>query len=208
MNGNIAKIVSASKNDSTQKHKRYPEETFLNEFVIPALSDLLATYDIDVRNALLVEGYAKRQALSSGTPMRSESHPFSKFVGASAKQVIEKWKVNNSSPFTQSCPDFATRSPFLYNIVFEGKYFMRGSSNFAERELVNNIYQAFFYRALPYVPPKKSGIPWDYDFSCLLAYDASRDGTLLSAWSGLPARVRHGFWDGANVYVMILRGRE
>jgi hypothetical protein len=140
--------------------------------------------------------------------MRTESHPFSKFVGTSAKQVINKWKAKDGSPFTQSCPDFATRKPFPYNIVFEGKYFLRGSPDFAERELVNNIYQAFFYRALPYVPPNRSGISWDYDFSCLLAYDASDNGSLLSAWKNLPEKVRRGFWDGANVYVMILRGNE
>jgi hypothetical protein len=75
-------------------------------------------------------------------------------------------------------------------------------------ELATNIYQAFFYRGLPYVPPKKSSPAWDYEFACLLAYDASDAGSLRQAWNGLDTEVKNCFWDGANVYVMILRGAD
>lgn len=47
---------------------------------------------------------------------------------------------------------------------------------------------------------------WDYDYSCLFAYDASRDGHLRSAWQHIEPSVKMGFWEGANVYVMVLRG--
>jgi hypothetical protein len=73
--------------------------------------------------------------------------------------------------------------------------------------LVSDIYQAFFYRGLPRVDATKRGHPeWDYDYACLLAYDASPDGTLVAAWEALDSSVRQSFWDGANIYVMILRG--
>jgi len=71
---------------------------------------------------------------------------------------------------------------------------------------VTSTYEAFFYRGLLYVPPKKLGPAWDYEYSCLLAYDGSDDGNLHAAWSELPDHVRKGFWDGANICVMILRG--
>jgi hypothetical protein len=48
---------------------------------------------------------------------------------------------------------------------------------------------------------------WDYDYACLLAYDASIDGSLQKAWNTINEAVRlEGLWDGANIYVMILRG--
>ena len=49
---------------------------------------------------------------------------------------------------------------------------------------------------------------WDYDYSCLFAYDASEDGTLLNVWNSLDNEVKAGFWEGANLYVMILRGKD
>ena len=68
------------------------------------------------------------------------------------------------------------------------------------------MYQAFFYRGLPanYENPKR---PWDYDYSCLFVFDASFDGAFANAWEQLPAEVRQGFWDGANVYTMVIRGQ-
>ena len=96
-------------------------------------------------------------------------------------------------------------------IVFEGKYFEKGGIAVAQRELVSQTYQAFFYRALPHVPGKASGgkisPAWDYDYACLLAYDASEEGALKAAWDSLPSKVKGGFWDGASVYVMIVRGQ-
>jgi hypothetical protein len=99
-------------------------------------------------------------------------------MGSNAEEIALKWK---SGTLTQACPDFAFRNPFPFKIVFEGKYFEQGSAEKAARDLATNIYQAFFYRSLPYVAAKKSGVAWDYDFACLLAYDASPAQTLLAA---------------------------
>ena len=92
--------------------------------------------------------------------------------------------------------------------MFEGKYFDHGSPAKAEAELVENIYQAFFYRALPMVPGNANRPAWDYEFACLLACDASPDGALLNAWNKIPPNVREGFrfWEGANVFIMVVRG--
>jgi hypothetical protein len=106
----------------------------------------------------------------------------------------------------QSCPDFSLRDPFPHSILFEGKYFPRGSLEFAQRELVTDIYQAFFYRGLPRLAATKKRPEWNYDYACLMAYDASPKGTLAAAWTALDLQTRRGFWEGANVYVMILRG--
>jgi hypothetical protein len=42
--------------------------------------------------------------------------------------------------------------------------------------------------------------------ACLFAFDATPEGHFLNAWSSLDSKVRKGFWEGANIYVMILRG--
>jgi len=119
---------------------------------------------------------------------------------------MRRWKGDPKKQTVQSAPDFALRKPFPFNIVFEIKYFEKGGAERAATELVTDLYQAFFYRALPYVPPKNRNPSWDYDYACLLACDASPDGTLLNAWESLPPKVKCGFWEGANVYAMILRG--
>ena len=71
---------------------------------------------------------------------------------------------------------------------------------------MRNIYQAFFYLALPRLPATMRHAAWDYEFACVLAYDATHDGVLLESWNSLPASVRSACWTGANVYVMVLRG--
>ena len=73
---------------------------------------------------------------------------------------------------------------------------------------MTDIYQAFFYRGLPSLPAAKKRPDWNYDYACLMAYDASTLGTLSSAWRDLPLQTRRSFWEGANVYVMILRPEQ
>ena len=90
--------------------------------------------------------------------------------------------------------------------MFEGKYFARGSGDKAGRELADSIFQANFYRSLPSVPATARSAAWDYSFACLLAFDASPEGSLQAAWKALDSKVRKSFWEGANVYVMVLRG--
>jgi len=104
----------------------------------------------------------------------------------------------------QSCPDFALCSP--YKVVFEAKYFQRGKQDAAVSALAEGIYQAFFYRGLPKVPQKGKLPPWDYDFACFLAGDATDEGYLFKAWEALDPTVQLGCWEGANVFVMILWG--
>jgi hypothetical protein len=77
---------------------------------------------------------------------------------------------------------------------------------FAQRQLVTDIYQAFFYRGLPRLAATKKHPEWNYDYACLMAYDASPTATLISAWTALDPQTRRSFWEGANVYVMVLRG--
>jgi hypothetical protein len=205
----VREIASTSKVDDAKVHLRSPESVFLNHFVVPRIFSAMQTLDgidaIQARRAFLCEGHAHLAQYCSGTPSRTEGHPFTKIINSDAAEIMSKWKGGRGQPLTQACPDFAFRDPFPFKIVFEVKYFEQGSVDKAARDLAANIYQAFFYRSLPYVPPKKSGMPWDYDFACLLAYDASRDGTMLSAWNILAEPVKAGFWEGANVYVMILR---
>jgi hypothetical protein len=57
------------------------------------------------------------------------------------------------------------------------------------------------------VPETKTHPAWDYDYACLLAFDASAEGNFLYAWESLDTSVKKGFWESANIYVMILRGQ-
>jgi hypothetical protein len=186
------------------------EDAFLSQFVIPPLSKLMTAYDgmdaTKARQALLSE-YTKlrKEKICSDTPARKEKHPFAKVMSANPTAIMRQWTSGRDNALTQSCPDFATRDPFPFKIVFEGKYFRKGGANVATRELVSSIYQAFFYRGLPYDGSKKNGPVWDYEFACMLAGDASEEGSLQRAWEALPGIVKRGFWEGANIYVMIVR---
>jgi hypothetical protein len=145
--------------------------------------------------------------VSCQSPIRWERHPFRKILDCSMSDIYRGWaNPENGHALTQSCPDFSLRDPFPHSILFEGKYFPRGSLEFAQRQLVALIYQAFFYRGLPRLAATEKRPEWSYDYACLLAYDASPAATLSSTWKGLDAQTQRSFWDGANVYVMILRG--
>jgi hypothetical protein len=208
----LADITAASKTDDLKKHTRIRESAFINTYVIGKLSEFIQANNsmssIDARQALLVEGFQNTalKPFCSGTPARTLGHPFTKLLGATTEEIAENWTAKDS--IAKPCPDFALRPPFPFKIVFEGKCFDGGSPKTARRDLVSNIYQAFFYRALPYVEARNGGPAWDYDYACLLAYDASKDGTLRAAWNQLAPKVRDGFWTGANVYVMILGGKS
>jgi hypothetical protein len=197
----IRETVTAFRSDARKRHT----------FIIPKIHALMQTVDgIDeekARRAFLCEGHTNALEFCSGTPARTARHPFTKMISTDVTDIMRRWRDGSGSSLVQACPDFAFRDPFPFKVVFEVKYFeQEGTADKAALDLVTNIYQAFFYRALPYVAPKKSGPPWDYDFSCLLAYDASPNQALFAAWNELAEPVRHGFWEGANLYVMILRG--
>lgn len=206
----IRKIVADAESDATRKHLRHGEDGFLNHYAIPTIFRHMQTVNgigkSEAVQALLSESYRHMSEFASQTPARTQAHPFTKIVGAKPSGIMARWTGKVGTPLIKPCPDFAFREPFPFKIVFEGKYFPTGGSAHAQTELVTEIYQAFFYRGLPYVPPKGNSPAWDYDFACLLAYDASEDGSLKHAWGGLEKEVKRGFWDGANVYVMIVRG--
>jgi hypothetical protein len=203
--------VTAAKTDDKQKHLRLPEAAFINGQALPVLFDLLQSHgklsSEQGPQALLNEYHRMMPKISRQSPIRSVRHPFQKIMGADPSEVYRRWTdPDKGGALTQSCPDFCLRDPFPHSIVFEGKYFPRGSLEFAQRQLVADIYQAFFYRGLPRLVATDKHPEWNYDYACLLAYDASVAGTLTSAWTALDPRTRRSFWEGANVYVMILRG--
>jgi len=213
MESGIRQTVAAAKTNDKQKHLRLPEAAFLNGKVIPVVFELIQSYSglskDQARLALLNEYHQSMPDFSCYSPIRWERHPFKKIVGTSAADIYEAWEdPERGHGLAQSCPDFSLRDPFPHSILFEGKYFpwRGGSLEYAQRHLVALTYQAFFYLGLPPLAATKKHPDWAYDYACLLAYDASEKGTLTSAWTTLDPRIQRGFWEGANVYIMILRG--
>jgi len=208
----IRDTVAAAKTDDKQKHLRLPEAAFLNGQALPVLFELLKTYGgglstDDARRVLLSEYHRTTPEIALWSPIRWERHPFRKILNASPSDIYRVWtNAEKHYGLTQSCPDFSLRDPFPHSILFEGKYFQSGSPEFAKRKLVTDIYETFFYRGLPSLAPAKGHPEWKYDYACFMAYDASALGTLAKAWNDLPLQTRRCFWEGANVYVMILRG--
>jgi hypothetical protein len=208
----IRKKVAESKTDESKAHLRLPESAFFNLFVVPTLSELVSAHLMDsskAQQALLSEYKAMRinYCSPSGAPTRTEKHPFKKIMGVKAADVMRQWTSRLNNALTQSSPDICIREPFPFRVLFEGKYFERGGRDKAEKELVTSIYQAFFYLGLPYAASREVGSPvWDYEFACMLAGDASEEGSLQKAWEDIPPEVKKGFWGGSNIYVMIVRG--
>jgi hypothetical protein len=210
----IRKLVAESKGNSNE-HLRTPESAFLNKFVIPKLFELVAARDgmddSKAKQALLSEYKRMREkyASSGASPIRTLKHPFKKVMGVKPLAIMQQWTSGRDNALTQSSPDICIREPFPFKILFEGKYFEKGGREKAVTELVTSIYQAFFYRGLSYVPSRKMGQPaWDYEFACMLAGDVSAEGSLYRAWNNIPSEVKRGFWEGANIYVMIVPERQ
>jgi hypothetical protein len=208
----IRDTVTAAKTDDKQKHLRLPEAAFLNGQALPVLSELLKTYGgglstEDARRALLNESHRGTPDIALWSPIHWVRHPFQKLMGTKPGDIYRGWtNPNDGRAVARSCPDFSLRDPFPHSILFEGKYFPSGLPEFAQRQLVMHIYQAFFYRGLPRLAATKKHPEWKYDYACLMAYDASPLGTLAKAWNDLPLQTRRSFWEGTNVYIMILRG--
>jgi hypothetical protein len=123
-------------------------------------------------------------------------------------EIFQSWtKVPSSLPLNQAYPDFCLRPPFPFKIVFDAKYFLQNSRSAANKALVEGAYEVMFYRGLPFANARNAQEPsWDYEYGCLLAYDASDDGVLESAWDSV--RCKDTFWDGGNIFVMIVRGTK
>jgi hypothetical protein len=207
----IAMARSAARR-TADRHSSFAEGAFLNTYVLGGLHVFLMSElgfsPEDARLAVLSESYRGQPQFASGSPVRPGPHPFRKVIGVSSRQVVEIWrgKAGVNPLARSSCPDLALRAPSPYRVVFEAKYHSSQSQATAEAELEKNTYQAFFYLALPRFPATTRHAAWDYEFACVLAYDATPDGYLLQAWKSLSDSVKAACWTGANVYVMILRG--
>lgn len=213
MNERIAETMAAALHDEKMKHLRKPEAAFLNTFVVPALFGHLRDHcgltDLEARRALLNEYHRSMPETSDASPIRALKHPFRKAIGLDAQAIYRRWmNPAEGLGLTQSAPDFAVREPCPCSVVFEGKYFPEGGHEHAATELVKALYEAFFYRGLPALPATGRRPAWGYDYACLVAFDASAEGSLRRAWEALDEKVRASFWDGANVYVMILGDRR
>jgi hypothetical protein len=207
----VEKAKSATRR-TADRHSTFAEGAFLNTYVIGQIHTFLMSElgltTGDARRALLSESYRGQPRLAPASPVRPGFHPFRKVIAVSPRQIIEIWrrKAGVNPLARNACPDLALRAPAPYRMVFEAKYHSSRSTTSAEAELVRNIYQAFFYLALPRLPETNGHAAWDYEFACVLAYDATPDGVMLQAWESLPTSVKSACWTGANVYVMILRG--
>jgi hypothetical protein len=203
----IEQVVAQAKISEKDRHLAFPEGAFLNRYAVPFIHDYLVNHlklsEGDACSALLSESYKHLPGVASGSPASKEEHPFTKDIGEGVDAVAARWwDASKPSAVAQACPDLALRNPF--KIVFEGKYFRNGSARVARADLVKDVYQSFFYLGLPKVQPDNRHAVWDYEYACLLAYDASRERTLADAWSTIRPDVRSGLWDGANIYVMVL----
>lgn len=70
---------------------------------------------------------------------------------------------------------YASMDTFFRRVV----YFPSGSLDYAQRQLVTDIYQTLFNRGLPRLAPAKKHPEWKYGYACLMAYDASPKGPSL-----------------------------
>lgn len=213
MRAEVDRIVETAAADPSKKHLKGREQAFLNAIATPVVFQVLTKYPgMDVsraKEAFLTESYRSLPEYSKGSPARRLRHPFNKALGVDSETIYRQWcGEGGRRPLTQSCPDFAFRTPFPHKILFEGKYFLGNSIKSAQQELVESVYQAFFYRGLPQDLFDKRRPDWDFDYACVFSYDASQDGLLREAWQRLTPDVKRGFWEGANVYVMVLRGTK
>ena len=205
----IHRICKQAKLNDHEKHLRLPHDVFIYHYVFPLLKELMRKAGMDAiktRESLLSEAYRNMPEMISGSPVRELRHPFNKKLEKKPSDIIKQWRSQTKDPIlNQICPDFTTRNPFPYKIIFEGKYFSDGSVAEASSELAAALYETFFYRSLPFCPRTETHAEWDYDYSCLLALDASEEGNLRRVWETLHINVKNSFWNSANIYVMILR---
>lgn len=208
----IGELETLAAQDKRYKHYCGTEHTFTKGIALPAIYEELTTTfqnsPEQARASIYAEGFTNFRDMATNTPARKTRHPFSKVFITDPREIYAQWAGRASgAALKQSCPDFALRDPFPHNILFEAKYFQGRTAEAGERELVSTVYQAFFYRGLPENLSHPSR-PWGYDYAVAFVYDASPEGHFEAAWRALPKAVKAGFWDGANVYIMVLRGEE
>jgi hypothetical protein len=118
----IEAVVKQAKVSEQDRAKRGFEGAFLNHFVAGPLHEYLmrglGLNAEDACSAFLSESYKSLPGIASGTPARSQKHPFTKVTRVSPRDVIARWNTRN--PLTQSCPDMALRVPSPYTIFLRG----------------------------------------------------------------------------------------
>lgn len=215
MRNDIGAMLNEPKTDNN-KHLRPAEPAFLNRYAVPAIfahmQSVRGITDKEAREALLSEWYRCMQEYHRRSPCRLLNHPFEK-SRLEPREILKRWRGNATDkngrprkPLHQPCPDLAFGEPFPYRVVFEVKYFQDGED--PETQLVNGIYETFYYLAMPGIPASKTHPAWNYDFGCFLAFDASVEGSLYDVWNSIKEDVRREFWEGGNLFVMIVRTPE
>jgi hypothetical protein len=185
------------------------ENRFIYHFIIRQLHSHMQTVPgigaDEARRSIFCEYHAKVSDIASGNAFRRLGAPLGKQRGKSTSDIIRGWmKGKTSYPINQAYPDLAVREPFPHSIVFDIKYFESSDASVAEADLVGGVYEVMHYRGLPPVAPTSVSDPgWGYDYACLLACDVSESGALASTWKSVVAK--EAFWEGANVFVMIVR---
>jgi len=191
------------------------EAAFVDEFVLKNVKTYLAQHESAVlgdkspRSFILAESVpAKKElAIACWTPAKQTGHPFYKSLRTNPRDLYLRWSGKDrkarKTPFVPVCPDLALLAP--YRVVFECKYFNQRATQPAVLQLVEGLYEAFFYRALPTFEPGVAGLKygWNYEYACFLAYDATPNRRLEQAWKELK-QVRGRFWAESNIFVMIL----
>jgi hypothetical protein len=203
VNAEVARLVQAR----AERHVAFGEGAFLYTYIVPVVARevrrVLGENGDAARQALAAESFKAVPDIASANPWRRIAYPFQKGLGASPKEVVELWRTEKGV-VDKLAPDFALRAPFPHKIVFEGKYVYRSVSvDKAAEMLTIDIYQGFFYRGLP-KSPGGNFADYDYDYACVVIGDATKDGAIKQAWETFHPRVRQSFWDGANIFVMIV----
>jgi len=203
--------------EGSKEWERTPEgaeAAFIGEYILPNVVEFVRNQvnrGLELQDPLSIirVGFsAPKKFASSGTAF-FPGHPFGK-VFRKPEVVYKRWKGDGAKirdPLIQSRPDFTLLCP--YRILFECKYFQARLKNPAKVQLVKDLYETFFYRALPQrLPGGKDGQGWDYEYACYLAYDATEEGWLTQAWNALSGKTRSSFWQQANIFVTILSGQQ
>jgi hypothetical protein len=211
----IAAMLEEQKTEDN-KHLRSAEPAFLNRYLVPSIfahmQSVQGISESDAKKSLLSEWYRCLQTYHQNSPRRLSSHPFEK-TQRDPKRIMQRWRgqeLNSTGGIRkalhQACPDLAFGEPFPHKVLFEFKYFPDGQD--PETQLVNGIYETFYYLSMPSIPAAKTHPAWNYDFGCFLAFDASVEGGLYKTWNSITEEVRAGFWEGGNLFVMIIRTSE
>jgi hypothetical protein len=215
MRAEVLKRWEKPKDEKCEQEKvANKENIFFYHFALPEIWNHVLSIDgIDAdraKKSLRGEYVEKFPNFISANTRRTEGHPFGKQyqfeinLEEKLTKIMDRWKKPKGSfALNESYPDLSLTEPFPFKILFEAKFFEGKSLASAERALVAGVYETAFYRGIPpSLSEDKSG--WGYDFGCFLAYDASDGAYMQQAWDSVASKSM--FWDGANIFVMIVRG--